>query len=118
MTSSECIFSTNSTLDENADTRVIFSKGKEIEFDYGEIYIGATFSQDRSWNHRFSGGTVSASRMNTEIEVPTDGLNLLAAFTYNQHYDGELIIGDARNYFRLIKLPSYEETTEWDAPSS
>ena len=42
---------------------------------------------------------MSASRINTEIEVPTDGLNLLSAFRYNQHYGGELIIGDARNYF-------------------
>ena len=56
--------------------------------------------------------------MNTEIEVPTDGLNLLSAFRYNHDYGGELIIGDARNYFRLIKLPSYEETTEWDVPPS
>ena len=113
-------FSTNSTLDENADTRVIFPKGQGIESVYGETtYIGGTFSRDESWEHTFSdGGTYSASRINTEIEVPTDGLNLLSAFRYNQHYGGELIIGDARNYFRLIKLPSYEETTVWDAPSA
>ena len=115
-------FSTDSTLDENADTRVIFpeGKGKEIAVIFGDgVYTGATFSQDRNWDHTFSDSdatTLSASTMNTEIEVPTDGLNLLAAFRYSHAYGGELIIGDARNYFRLIKLPSYEPTTEWDAP--
>ena len=113
-------FSTDSTLDENADTRVIFYQGRENIGTFGyRTYIGATFNLDASWEHTFSDSdatTLSASTMNTEIEVPTDGLNLLAAFNYNHDFGGELIAGDARNYFRLIKLPSYEVTTEWDAP--
>ena len=111
--------STNSTLDENADTQLIFPRGQDIQTNYGRVNIGGTLSLDFNWEHTFSDLDASnrpASKMNLEIEVPTDGLNLLAAFRYSYDFGGQLIIGDARNYFRLIKLPSYEPTTEWDAP--